>query len=85
VRALAPLPGAFTEIAGRIVTILEAGRAPTFPRALLAGEAAVVGGTLVIRTEDGAVELVRGDVDGTVLDAGGLASLVAHGGELVIG
>jgi methionyl-tRNA formyltransferase len=85
VRALAPLPGAFTEIAGRIETILEARRAPTFPRALLAGEAAVVGGTLVIRTEDGAVELVRGDVDGAVLDAGGFASLVAHGGELVIG
>jgi methionyl-tRNA formyltransferase len=84
VRALAPTPGAFTEIAGQIVTVLEARAATTFPRALFAGEAAVVAGAAVVRTADGAVELVRGEVEGTVLDVGGIASLIAHGGNLVI-
>jgi methionyl-tRNA formyltransferase len=85
VRALAPSPGAFTEIGTRLVTILEARSAAQFPRALLPGEAAVVGGAAVVRTGDGAVELLRGEVDGTLLDAGGLARLVAQGGELVLG
>jgi methionyl-tRNA formyltransferase len=85
VRALAPTPGAYTEIGDRIVTIVEAKRARDFPRALLPGEAAVWAGAAVVRTGDGAVELVRGEVEGKLLDAGGLASLVAHGGDLVIG
>ena len=85
VRALAPSPGAFTEIGTRLVTILEARPAAQFPRALLPGEAAVVEGTAVVRTGDGAVALLRGEVDGTLLDAGGLARLVAQGGELVLG
>jgi methionyl-tRNA formyltransferase len=84
VRAAAPVPGAFTEIGDRMVTILEARAADRFPRALLPGEAAVLEGKAVIRTGDGAVELVRGEVDGNLLDRGGLASLVAHGGEMVI-
>jgi methionyl-tRNA formyltransferase len=85
VRALAPAPGAFTEIGGRMVSVLEARAAGQYPRALVAGEAAVVGGAAVVRTGDGAVELVRGEVEGILLDRGGLASLVAHGGEMVIG
>ncbi len=82
IRGLAPAPGAFTEIGGAMLTVLEAKRAPRFPRALEPGEAAVVGGAAVVRTGDGAVELVRGELEGTLLDAGGLATLVAHGGEL---
>jgi methionyl-tRNA formyltransferase len=85
VRALAPAPGAYTEIGDHIVTILEARPARDFPRALLPGEAAVWGGAAVVRTADGAIELLRGEVEGTILDARGLASLVAQGGELVIG
>lgn len=84
VRALAPAPGAFTEIGSQAVTILDARPAERFPRALFPGEAAVVGGAAVVRTGDGAVELVRGETGGTLLDRGGLASLVAHGGKLVI-
>jgi methionyl-tRNA formyltransferase len=85
IHALAPLPGAFTEIHGRVVTLLAARPSERFPRALLPGEAAVVAETAVVLTGDGAVELVSGEVDGALLDAGGLARLVARGGDLVIG
>jgi methionyl-tRNA formyltransferase len=85
VHALAPLPGAFTEIHGRVVTVVGARPAQHFPRALLPGEAAIVANTAVVRTGDGAIELVSGEVDGTPLDAGGLARLVARGSDLVIG
>jgi methionyl-tRNA formyltransferase len=85
IRALSPAPGAFTEIRGVILTILEARLAADYPRALAAGEAAVVGGTSVIRTSDGAIALVRGEIEGHILDEGGLASLVAQDGDLVIG
>jgi methionyl-tRNA formyltransferase len=84
VRALAPAPGAFTQIGSRMVTVLEVRPARQFPRALLPGEAAVVAGAAVVRSGDGAVELVRGEVEGRMLDGGGLASLVAHGGEMMI-
>jgi methionyl-tRNA formyltransferase len=82
IRALSPAPGAFTEIGASMLTVLEARVASRFPRALEPGEAAVVDGAAVVRTADGAVELVRGEVEGTWLDAGGLATFVAHGGEL---
>jgi methionyl-tRNA formyltransferase len=85
IRALSPSPGAFTEIHGRILTILSARQAEAFPRALEPGEAAVQGEAAVIRTCDGAIALLQGEMDGTVLDAGGLASLVARGAHLVIG
>jgi methionyl-tRNA formyltransferase len=62
VRALAPSPGAWTEIAGHLVTVLRAAPAPSFPRALAPGEGAVVGGLAVVRTGDGAVVLLEGEV-----------------------
>ena len=70
---------------GQILTILAARPAPDYPRALASGEAAVVGEHAVIRTADGAIALVRGEIEGSVLDEGGLASLVARGANLVIG
>lgn len=85
IRALSPIPGAFTEIQGRILTILTARAATQYPRALAAGEAAVVGTTVVIRTADGAIALVRAEIEGSVWDEGGLASLVARGRDLVVG
>jgi methionyl-tRNA formyltransferase len=85
IRALAPAPGAFTEIGGEIVTILAARRATRFPRALLPGEAAVVGGAAVVRTADDAVELLAGDRDGEPLDGDALASLVARAQQKMIG
>jgi methionyl-tRNA formyltransferase len=85
VRALAPSPGAFTEIGGQILTILAARATSDFPRALHAGEAAVVDNRAVIRAGDGAVELLRGEIDGQLLDEQGIVGVVARSRELVIG
>jgi methionyl-tRNA formyltransferase len=85
VRALSPSPGAFTEIGGQIVTILAARPTSDFPRALLPGEAAVVRERAVVRAGDGAIELLRGEIDGRLLDERGLVGVVARSRELVIG
>jgi methionyl-tRNA formyltransferase len=84
IRALSPVPGAFTEIGGQIVTITRATAAATYLRALLPGEAAVTSGVAVVRTADHAIELVAGDLDGQPLDRAGLASLVARAHEKMI-
>jgi methionyl-tRNA formyltransferase len=84
IRALAPSPGAFTEIGGRAITIRAAEAASSFPRALEPGEAAVVRGRALVRTADSAVELVGGEIDGLLLDASALARIVAHATEKVI-
>jgi methionyl-tRNA formyltransferase len=67
-----------------MLTVLRAERAPDFPRALEPGEAAVVGDAGVVRTADGAVLLLEGEIEGTVLDRRGLASVVARGSDLVL-
>jgi methionyl-tRNA formyltransferase len=85
VRALAPSPGAFTEIGGQIVTILDARPALDFPRALLAGEAAVVDERALVRAGDGAIELLRGEIDGVLLDARDLVGVIARSRDLVVG
>jgi methionyl-tRNA formyltransferase len=85
IRALAPSPGAFTEIGGQILTIIAARATVDFPRALRAGEGAVVGDRAVIRAGDGAIELLRGEIDGQPLDARGLVGVVARSRDLVIG
>jgi methionyl-tRNA formyltransferase len=85
VRALAPSPGAFTEIGEDVVTIVAARRAADFPRALSPGEAAIVGDRAVIRAGDGAVELLIGEIDGEPLDARELIGVVARNRDLVLG
>ena len=85
VRALAPSPGAFTEIGGQVLTILDARPTSQFPRALAAGEAAVVDERAVIRAGDGAIELLRGEIDGELLDERGLVGVVARSRDLVVG
>ena len=85
IRALSPAPGAFTQIGGQILTILAARPAPTFPRALLPGEAAVVDDTAVIRAGDGGVALVLADLDGTLLDEKELVAVIARNRDLVLG
>jgi methionyl-tRNA formyltransferase len=85
VRALSPSPGAFTEIGGQILTILAARPAAEFPRVLAAGEAAIVGERAVIRAADGAIELLRGEIDGEPLDEKGLVGVIARSRDLVIG
>ncbi|MCS6900725.1 MAG: formyltransferase family protein [Myxococcales bacterium] len=77
VRALAPTPGAFFVLEDHLVTVLEARPALSYPRVLLPGEAAVVDGVAVVRAADGALALIRGEVDGEPLNRAGLAALVA--------
>jgi methionyl-tRNA formyltransferase len=60
IRAAAPWPGAFTAIGEQIVVITRAARTGDYPRALAPGEAAVRRGIAVVRTADGAIELLEG-------------------------
>lgn len=64
VRALAPSPGAWTEIEGALVTVVEARAAAAYPAVLVPGEAVCDGERCLVRTADGAVELVRVEIDG---------------------
>jgi methionyl-tRNA formyltransferase len=79
VRALAPAPGAFTEVGGpaggALVTVLRAAPAARFPAALAPGEGAAVGHHAVIRTGDGAIVLLEGEIDGRPAGAKDLAGL----------
>ena len=81
VRAAAPHPGAFTEIAGSVVVVTRAAVARRFPKALAPGEAAVGDdGVAIVRAGEGAVALLAGrleDDDDRELDAAELARLVA--------
>lgn len=78
VRAAAPWPGAFTSIGDRTIVVVEAVATDRFPRALRAGEAAVVDGVLVVRAGDRGVRLLRGRSEDTEveLDSRALAGLL---------
>jgi methionyl-tRNA formyltransferase len=78
VRALAPAPGAWTEIQGVQVTVLRAAPAAGFPAALAPGEAVSQGGVAVVRTGDSAVALLEGEIDGAPAAASDLAALVSR-------
>ncbi len=75
VRALAPAPGAWTEVGGTLVIVIKAAPAVIFPKALEPGEGAVVEGRVLVRTGDGAVELLRGEIDGVPAGPRELAAL----------
>jgi methionyl-tRNA formyltransferase len=85
VRALAPAPGAFTELGGLFLTVLRVRASERYPGVLAPGEAAVVDGIAVVRTGDGAVDLLSGEINGEVLDAAGLCSIVARSRDKVVG
>lgn len=77
VRALAPAPGAVTEIGGRVVTVLAASPLERAPGVLEEpGEAAWLRGRAVIRTGDGAVTLDRFDVEGEPATGDDLSALL---------
>jgi methionyl-tRNA formyltransferase len=85
IRAASPWPGAVTQIGELPVTLTRVGPAADYPAALAPGEAVVRGnGIAVVRTLDGAVELLEGrapgddDGDDEPLDARGLAALLAE-------
>jgi methionyl-tRNA formyltransferase len=75
IRALAPAPGAWTEIEGQLVSILRAAPAAKYPRALRPGEGVVEGGRVLVRTLDGAVELLRAEIGGEPAGPEELAAL----------
>lgn len=82
IRALAPAPGAWTEINGSLVTLLRAAAAPSSPAALEPGEGAVIGGLPIVRTRDSAVVLLEGEIDGEPASCADLAALLAvNGGD----
>jgi methionyl-tRNA formyltransferase len=58
IRALAPVPGLALEVNGLEFFVQKAGAAPTFPHALLPGEA-FIGPRLLLRTGDGAIVIER--------------------------
>jgi methionyl-tRNA formyltransferase len=65
IRALAPSPGAVTDIGGRLVTVLRASALAASPSFLEApGEAALTRSGAVVRTADGAIRLDRFEIDG---------------------
>jgi len=82
VRAAAPWPGAWTEIGDRIVTLVGVRPTPDFPHVLEPGEAAVrADGRAVVRTGDGAVELLEGrDEDERPMSWAELARAVGQAG-----
>lgn len=85
IRALAPAPGAYTEIDGSLVTIIEAAPAPSFPAVLIPGEAFVEGERAIVRCGDGAIVLEKGFIDDAPADAKALSGLVTRSRAKVIG
>lgn len=85
IRALSPAPGAWTEIEGAIVVVTRAAPASKFPKALEPGEGAVVDGSAVVRTADGAVLLLEGEIDGAPAIAKDFAGLFLSRLPLVVG
>jgi methionyl-tRNA formyltransferase len=81
VRALAPCPGALVQVGDTTILLLQASVHPAPPKALIPGEAAVVGGQAVVRAADAGVALLRGDVDGKLLGPDELAMLMARSGR----
>ncbi len=75
VRALAPSPGAWTEVDEHVVTILRASPAAKLPSALEPGEGAVMNGIVLIRTADGAIVIEEAEVDGVPVSRADLAAL----------
>jgi methionyl-tRNA formyltransferase len=64
IRALAPAPGAWTEINGTLVVVTTAEKVTRFPSALEPGEGYVDAGRAVVRTSDGAIALLGGEIEG---------------------
>jgi methionyl-tRNA formyltransferase len=85
IRALAPAPGAWTEIEGAFVVVTRAAPASAFPKGLRSGEGAVVQGDAMVRTIDGAVLLLEGEIDGAPAIAKDFAALFLSRLPLVIG
>ncbi len=75
VRALAPAPGAWTEIEGQLVIVLQAAPAARYLEALEPGEGMIEGERALVRTGDGAIELSAGEIEGVPAGPQDLAAL----------
>jgi methionyl-tRNA formyltransferase len=82
IRALAPAPGAWTEIAGELIIVTRAAPASAFPGALAPGEAVAQGGLAVVRTGDTAVALLEGEIEGEPAGPEELAAFVEGRAQL---
>jgi len=77
VRALAPAPGAVTEIGDSLVTVLAVDPLEAPPDVLeVPGESAFLRGRCVVRTRDGAVALSKVDIEGTPASSDELGALL---------
>jgi methionyl-tRNA formyltransferase len=85
IRALSPAPGAWTEIDGALVVVTRAAPTARFPNALEPGEGAIVDGVPVVRTADGAVILLKGEIDGVPAIEKDFARLFLSRLPLVVG
>lgn len=83
IRALAPAPGAWTEIGGSVVHVIAAEQVTRFPAALEPGEGYVDGDRAVVRTSDGAIALLRGAIDGQEVLGKDLLHLFFSGSPLL--
>ena len=78
VRAYAPSPGVFTEIAGQAVTLLEAELVERSSGLLdRPGEACFVGGKLLVRARDREVSLLRAEIDGVAVGPEALGRMLS--------
>ncbi|HRI63435.1 MAG TPA: formyltransferase family protein [Polyangium sp.] len=75
IRALAPAPGAWTEINGSLVHVHAAEPVMRFPAALEPGEGYIDAERAVVRTGDGAIALLRGEIEGQEAKAKDLCRL----------
>jgi methionyl-tRNA formyltransferase len=85
VRALAPAPGAWTELLGRTLTILRAEPVTSFFPGLEPGEGMVVDGTPIIRTADSAIAVRGAELDGHAASTENVIDLFSKRARLVIG
>lgn len=83
IRALAPAPGAWTEINGSLVQVIAAEQTSRFPSALEPGEGYVDQDRAVVRTGDGAIVLLRGEIDGREASIKDFARLFFSGAALL--
>ena len=77
IRALAPAPGAWTELGGACVTVLRAEEARMFPSAMVPGEGCMLAGDAVVRTGDSAIVLRALEINGRPADRGEVEALFA--------
>ncbi len=68
IRAYSPVPGAFSEIYGKRVYILKAESTSEFPKNLHSGECVIYKDKCIVKTKDGAIEIIRAEMDEKIIE-----------------